>query len=174
MTTILENKHIKITQEEVSFPNGDQINDYYLVEKRDYVAIVPLINDIEKSSNIILVEQYRPALKQSIWNIPMGFIDNGETPKESAKRELAEETGYEGKLKLLDILAPAPGFYKSICYLYVAYNCQQINTNKKLDTEIQNVKILEWYCAFNRLKNSKGADMTSVAGLLLIKEKHAW
>ncbi len=172
MTTILENKHIKITQENIVFPNGERVSDYYLVEKRDYVAIVPVVGDIKKSSNLILVKQYRPALEQSIWNIPMGFIDSGETPKESAKRELAEETGYKGKLELLEILAPAPGFYKSVCHLYVAHNCQQLN-DKKIDREIQNIKHVGWSDAFNLIQNSKASDMTSVVGLLLAKEKHA-
>lgn len=173
MTIVIHNKHIKVTQEDIVFPNGELVSDYYLVEKRDYVAIVPIIDDLKKNSNVILVEQYRPALAQSIWNIPMGFIDSSETPEEAAKRELAEETGYEGKLELLGVLAPAPGFYKSVCHMYTAHHCQQVDDIKSIDKEIQNIELLEWSNAFSHIQSSKATDMTSAIGLLLAKEKHA-
>ena len=66
MTTILENEHIKVTQEEIIFPNGDRVSDYNLVEKRDYVAIVSVVDDLKNNSKIILAKQYRPALAQSM------------------------------------------------------------------------------------------------------------
>jgi len=101
----------------------------------------------------------------------MGFIDSGETPEGAAKRELMEETGYEGKLELLTVLAPAPGFYKSVCHLYMAHHCQQVKDIKSIDKEIQNIELLEWSNAFTLIQNSKAADMTSASRITISKRK---
>ena len=48
----------------------------------------------------------RPAGKEpGVWALPKGLIDDGEPPEETALREVAEETGVEGRLvgKLGDV-----------------------------------------------------------------------
>jgi len=47
----------------------------------------------------------RPRGRDKVWALPKGHIDAGETPAETAMREVREETGVEGRLveKLGDI-----------------------------------------------------------------------
>ncbi len=45
--------------------------------------------------NVIMVKQYRITLDDITLEIPAGKFDKGDTPKECAIRELAEETGYK-------------------------------------------------------------------------------
>jgi 8-oxo-dGTP pyrophosphatase MutT (NUDIX family) len=47
----------------------------------------------------------RPRGKDRIWALPKGHIDEGESPAETAMREVLEETGVEGRLveKLGDV-----------------------------------------------------------------------
>jgi ADP-ribose pyrophosphatase len=42
---------------------------------------------------MLVSREYRMAIAQWIYNFPAGLIDPGETPEQSAKRELWEETG---------------------------------------------------------------------------------
>ena len=42
---------------------------------------------------ILVNREYRMAMAQWIYNFPAGLIDAGETPEQSARRELREETG---------------------------------------------------------------------------------
>jgi ADP-ribose pyrophosphatase len=57
------------------------------------VGVVPLD---EVHDRVLLVGQYRYPTERYSWEIPEGGGDLGVEPIESARRELAEETGYTG------------------------------------------------------------------------------
>lgn len=67
------------------------------------VIIVPRIMPDDE---YILVRQFRPPAGKYIIEFPAGLIDEGETPADSAPRELYEETGFEGRISRIF----APGF----------------------------------------------------------------
>ena len=52
-----------------------------------------------------MVAAIRPQGRERVWALPKGRIDEGETPAETAVREVREETGVEGRLveKLGDV-----------------------------------------------------------------------
>ena len=47
---------------------------------------------------VLLVRQFRLAVRQRLWELPAGKLEPGERPLRAAKRELAEETGCPGKI----------------------------------------------------------------------------
>lgn len=47
---------------------------------------------------ILLEKQFRPPIDKVCIEFPAGLVDPGETPEESAVRELLEETGYVGEV----------------------------------------------------------------------------
>ena len=55
-------------------------------------AVVMILTDA-RGERILVNREYRMAMAQWIYNFPAGLIDPGETPEESARRELREETG---------------------------------------------------------------------------------
>ena len=55
-------------------------------------SVIMILTD-ESGEHILVNREYRMAMAQWICNFPAGLIDPGETPEESAKRELWEETG---------------------------------------------------------------------------------
>ena len=55
-------------------------------------SVVLILTD-ESGERILVSREYRMAMAQWIYNFPAGLIDPGETPEQSAKRELWEETG---------------------------------------------------------------------------------
>ena len=55
-------------------------------------SVILILTD-ENGDRILVNREYRLATAQWIYNFPAGLIDPGETPEESAKRELWEETG---------------------------------------------------------------------------------
>ena len=62
------------------------------LQNRKPNAVVMILTD--ESGELILVNrEYRMVMAQWIYNFPAGLIDPGESPEESARRELREETG---------------------------------------------------------------------------------
>jgi len=52
----------------------------------------------------LMVEQYRPPVKRRVLEFPAGLIDEGETPAQTAVREVLEETGvYINQNDLMDL-----------------------------------------------------------------------
>ena len=75
----------------------------------------------KKDPWIVMERQYRHAANQFLWEIPAGKLEAGEDSMEGAKRELAEETGYQArKWKLLARYYASPGFVGEEMLLYLA------------------------------------------------------
>ena len=86
----------------------------------------------EKDGKILFVKQYRYAFNEEIYEIPAGKIDKGETPLETAFRELKEECGLQAeKMMPLFKVYPSPGYTEEIIYIYKAENCKK--TSSQLD-----------------------------------------
>lgn len=62
------------------------------LQNRTPDSVVMILTD-ERGERILVSREYRMAMAQWIYNFPAGLIDPGETPEESARRELREETG---------------------------------------------------------------------------------
>ena len=77
-----------------------------IIEQKNAAAILALENE-----QVILVKQFRYPLGY-ILEIPAGIVQNRETAKQCAVRELEEETGYKAKnVKHLMKMYPTLGFY---------------------------------------------------------------
>ena len=79
---------------------------YYSLRLPDYSAIVAIAED----GQIVAVRQYRPALERYTIELPSGIVDPGESPGETARRELLEETGYQADdVEVLGPMEPDTG-----------------------------------------------------------------
>ena len=79
---------------------------YYSLKLPDYAAVVA----ITEQQQVLIVRQYRPAVEHDTLELPSGLVDPGETPENTARRELLEETGYEaGEVEVLGGMDPDLG-----------------------------------------------------------------
>ena len=90
---VFKSSFITLLQEKLEKPDGTVVADYYSIKRRDVVYTVALTN----KNDVLLVCQYKNGVKDLIWELPAGFVDQGEKPVEAATRELLEETGYKGE-----------------------------------------------------------------------------
>ncbi len=76
---------------------------------------------MDESKRILLARQYRLPAKKSLWELPAGKLDEGETPLQAARRELAEETGYRAKKwKKLASFYVSPGYAAERMTIFLA------------------------------------------------------
>jgi 8-oxo-dGTP pyrophosphatase MutT (NUDIX family) len=97
-------------------------HNFFVVEAPDWVNVIALT----KEKEIVLIEQYRQGTEEITLEIPGGMIDAGEEPAAAARRELAEETGYEAKeFILLGKSRPNPAIQTNWMYHYLALDCEK-------------------------------------------------
>lgn len=72
-------------------------------------------------SKVVLIKQYRHAMKEWLYELPAGMIDENEDPQDAARRELEEESGYiPNRMISLGTFYPSPGSTTEIIHLYFA------------------------------------------------------
>jgi 8-oxo-dGTP pyrophosphatase MutT (NUDIX family) len=89
--TAYENAWIRVHHDDVVRPDGAD-GVYGVVEFRNVAVGVVAVGDDDR---LILVGQFRYTHDAYSWEIPEGGVPLDEDPLAGAKRELAEETGYE-------------------------------------------------------------------------------
>ena len=69
----------------------------------------------------VFVKQYRKAAEEALVEVIAGGLEPGEDPIEGAKRETAEETGYEvASIQFLTTIICTPGYCEERIHLYFA------------------------------------------------------
>ncbi len=96
--------------------NGDD-SPYYSLRMPDCVSVIALTAE----KQVVLVRQYRPAVERYTLELPGGHVEADETPEQSARRELAEETGYHAEsMELLGALLTDAGRHENRLWCYLA------------------------------------------------------
>lgn len=107
---------IRITVDRVRLPGGGEA-EREVVHHPGGVGIVALAED----GSVLLVRQYRHAAQELLWEIPAGGREPGESPLETARRELAEETGYAAESWLgVGATFLAPGYSTELFWYFRA------------------------------------------------------
>jgi len=93
---------------------------------------------IDDEGGIILVRQYRYAVDESLWELPAGRLDPGETPQEAAQRELREEIGQEAeRLEPMAFFYTTPGFCDEAMHVFRATGLRPAQAEGDEDERIE-------------------------------------
>lgn len=164
---VYENPWINLTHEEVITPAGSEGIYGKVHFKNRAIGIIPL----DENHNTVLVGQYRYALDEYSWEIPMGGGPLHEDPLQCAQRELKEETGlYGGDWQQLFKLHTSNSVTDEEGYVFLARDLMQ-GEQALEDTETDLIlKHLPFSEAINLLEQGGITDVISIAGLLAVEK----
>jgi ADP-ribose pyrophosphatase len=155
---------LDLTVDEVLLPSGRKTTRE-VVKHNGAVGLIPVLGD----GRIVLTEQYRYATGETLIEIPAGRLEPGESPDETARRELAEETGFEAdEIRNVLTFYTAPGYTSEKLYLYVARELRSVESKPDLDEDIHlmEVSLAE---AVRLIEKGEIKDGKTVAALLYYK-----
>ena len=165
-TTLHRGKVYNLIKENVTLDNG-VTTDVEFIEHPGATAIVPMLT----RTKLILLKQYRHALRDYIWEIPAGTLDPQESVISCAKRELIEETGYSAdQWYELGAIMPVPGYSDERINIFLAANLKPAERNLDKD-EIIDIHEVGFYEALDMIKRGEIQDSKSISGLFLA---HNW
>ena len=128
-------KFLSVFDDTVVLPSDKEIT-YTKIKLRNFVSVLPITGD-----KIVLIEILRYPRNCLSLEIPSGHIEDGETPKESASRELEEETGYKaGHLVSMGCFHPLSRSTQQ-AHLFLAKDLTK-GTQRLEETEQINVKFV--------------------------------
>lgn len=158
---IYTGKVFGIRRDEVIEPSGVRTTREMITHPGS-VVVLPVLPD----GRVLLIQQYRYAARQYLWELVAGRIDEGETPLQAAERELKEETGYRAKhLKIFLELFPTPGFLEEKMFLLLAEGLTPGEATPEDDEKIIS-RAYKRKQIENMLQKKELRDAKTIAGLL--------
>lgn len=98
---VYHSKYMSLFDDRVMLPNG-KIVTYARAELKDFVTVLPL-----SENRVVMIENFRYPANCLSLEVPSGYVEKGEDPRECAIRELEEEAGYKaGRLERLGWFRP--------------------------------------------------------------------
>ena len=144
----------KILRRSFSLPTGEP-GEFCVFGGLDSVSIFPVTTD----NQIVLVRQFRPGPEKMLVELPAGGLMKPEIPIEGARRELLEETGYEGEIK--HVTTTFTGAYTTEQrFIFVATNCVKIaeptpDEYEFLETVLMDIEEFKCHLRTGQLSNSE-------------------
>jgi len=132
-----------------------------IVEHPGAVAVVA----VDREDHVTLVRQQREPARKALVELPAGTLEEGEEPAESARRELAEETGlHGGEWREVQAFWTTPGFCREEMHLFFAEGVEEGDASPEED---ENVELVRWPVAEIEQHLEEIEDAKTLVGLLL-------
>ncbi|MDQ4003700.1 MAG: NUDIX hydrolase [Actinomycetota bacterium] len=155
--------------DEVRLPDGAEI-EYGILESTGFSAVVP----VTEEGGVVLVRQWRQPVGGFTLELPGGGVDKGQSPREAARRELLEETGYRAEdLVHLVSVHTSPGRSTEACHLFRCRAVRTLPGPRPEPTEFVSAVELPLAAAVGKVYSGEITAATSVLGLLMVSGEAA-
>ncbi len=160
--TIYESKWLNLHVDKVQMPSGHIIEEYHFL---DFPAEGVMIVVTNKKGEICMIKSPRYQTQTLQWEIPGGLMEEGENPKETAKRETFEETGYQIK-NMRTIYSCHPLNSVSDKKIHIVF--AELAAKEQSDYDLNEVSEVRWF-SFQEVKkmiqNKEISDMETLLPL---------
>ena len=153
--TLFRGRVVDLKVERVIEPGGVEVTREVVCHAGS-VVVIPHLPD----GRLVLVRQYRHPVRESLWELVAGGMERGETPRQSARRELREEAGYHARvLKPLLEFYPSPGILSERMHLVEAWELTpskgQADTDERIEIGFFTVHKLMRMIRRNEIRDGK-------------------
>jgi ADP-ribose pyrophosphatase len=159
---VFDGRVVRVFLEDVRLPDGRKAR-WERVEHPGAVGIVPLIG----GSTLLMVRQYRHAVREELLEIPAGKLYRDEAPIDCAHRELVEEVGHKaGRMIKLAEFYNSPGYSDERFFLYLGQDLIPQEGESEPD-EFLEVVTVDLAGALSMVSNGSIRDAKSIIGITL-------
>lgn len=114
---IIKRPWLTARKDVLQLPDGRINPEYYVLEYPSWVNVIA----IDREGRFVMVRQYRHGLDAMSTELCAGVVEEGESPEEAARRELAEETGHAGgRWTLQCVISGNPSTTNNLTYCFLA------------------------------------------------------
>lgn len=135
-TVLLRTSRFDVVEMELPSRDG-QVHRRAFVRHPGAVVLLPLLD----ADTIVMIENERTGVGETLLELPAGTRDPGESPLETAARELIEETGYSAQqLEVVCEFYSAPGLGNELMHMVLARDLtageQQLESTERIVTRV--------------------------------------
>ena len=154
-----------VYRERVRMRNGRDVT-VDVVRHARAVVLVPM----PEPGHVVLIRQYRHPIRQFLWELPAGSVDQGETPEQAAVRECHEEIGrVPTTVVRLGAMYPTPGYCDEEMIFYRLSNLEEPTSDAAVDEDEDiEARTFELRDAREMIRRGEIIDMKTVVGLGMI------
>ncbi|MEU2586733.1 NUDIX hydrolase [Streptomyces avermitilis] len=162
---IYTNKWVNLWLVDVQQPDGRRW-EYHVVRLR-HLAVAAVVNDRQE---VLMMWRHRFITDSWAWELPMGLVEEGESPEEAAAREVLEETGWRpGPIKPLIYAEPANGITDSQHHVFRADGATHVGppTEKNESDRIEWIPLSEVRAMIDRREIVSSGTLVGLLYLLM-------
>lgn len=131
--TVFQGHLLHVKRDTVRLPNGSEAGREYIVHP-GAVLVAPVL----ENGNLVFERQFRYPLRQVFIELPAGKTDPFESPMQTGRRELLEETGYTAsEWCYLAALHPCIGYSNEIIHIVLATGLQAGSHQRDHDESLE-------------------------------------
>jgi ADP-ribose pyrophosphatase len=159
---VYQGRRLRLALEQVPLPDGTSTTKE-IIEHPGAVVILPFLDE----QRVCLVRNYRYTIGQTLLELPAGTMTPGEPPEETARRELAEETGYRAAswMRLREFY-PSPGVIDERMIVFAAHELTVGPTNLDPGEQLEPV-VLTWEDVLSKVLDGAIVDGKTILSVLL-------
>ena len=148
---MFQGKIVTVSVESAQLPDGRSC-EIEVVRHPGGAAVVA----IDSTERVCLIRQYRPAMRDWMWEIPAGKLDPGESPLSTAQRELEEEAGLVARRwGELGSIVSSPGVFTEVVHLFFARELEHVARQ----TEEHEIIEVHWLSLDEAVARANGGDI---------------
>jgi ADP-ribose pyrophosphatase len=162
---VFNGKVFDVDRDRVQMPNGREVT-VDVVRHPKSVVLIP----VPEPGQVILIRQFRYAIGASLWELPAGSVDEGESPDQAAARECHEEVGKVPQTVVrLGALYPTPGYCDEEMIFYRLSNLEDPTSAAALDEDEDiEAQVFDLREAREMVRRGEIVDMKTVVGLGMV------